>query len=216
MKQFAAVFTLALCASAAFAAGLSDKYKVWPRTPQAYFMTNADRAQWSGLKTDAEAEQFVNDYIAKRGGDAFVNEIAHAVEATDKYLSIGKTPGSLTVRGKMMILLGPVAPTATTKKKKSGDVHMAPSSVAPGMNAPSMADMQSASNDPGSSTFFLTEYTYSYPAAALPAAYGKPLTLKIEVDPGAEHDRVTSFGGDKELDRLYEMVAQARLNAPKK
>jgi hypothetical protein len=215
MKHFAAAFTFALYASAAFA-GLSDKYKDWPRTPPAYFMTNAERAQWSGLKTDGEAEQFVSDYIAKRGGDAFVNEVAHAVEQTDKYLSIGKTPGSLTVRGKMMILLGPVAPTTTTKRKKSGDVHLAPSSVLAGIDSPSMTDMKSASNDPGSSTFFLTEYTYSYPATALPAAYGKPLTLKIEVDPSSEHDRVTSFGADKELDKLYEMVAQARLTAPKK
>src|SRR5947207_11391547 len=111
MKRIAAVITLVLCTSAAFAAGLSDKYKDWSHSPQAYFMTRAERAQWANLQTDADAEQFVNDFVAKRGGDAFVKEVAQNAAQADKYLTIGKTPGSLTARGKMMILLGPAAPT---------------------------------------------------------------------------------------------------------
>ncbi|HXH38647.1 MAG TPA: hypothetical protein VNN08_08470 [Thermoanaerobaculia bacterium] len=220
MKPIAAVFTLALCASAVFAAGLSEKYKDFPRSPQGYFMTSAERAQWAGIRTDAEAEQFVSAFLAKRGGEAFVKEVAQNAAQADKYLTIGKTPGSLTVRGKMMILLGPAAPTSVTKRKKAGDSHLSPYATGAdsglGNSTPSMADMQAASNDPGNSTFFLTEYTYSYPAAALPAAYGKPLTVKVEVDPGTDRDRFSSFGADKEMDKLYEMVAQASLAAPKK
>ena len=75
--------------------------------------------------------------------------------------------------------------------------------------------LQQASNGPGSMSTFVTEYTYAYPATALPAAYGKPLTIKIEVDPGKEQDRPSTFSGEKELDKVYEMVAQARLAAAK-
>ena len=61
-----------------------------------------------------------------RGGEAFVKEVDQNAVQADKYLSIGKTPGSLTGRGKMMILLGPAAPTAITKKKTAGEVHNDP------------------------------------------------------------------------------------------
>jgi hypothetical protein len=219
MKHIAAVFALALCASAAFAAGLSQSYRDFPRTPQGYFMTNAERAEWAGIRTDEEAGRFISDFIAKRGGDAFVKEVAQNAAQADKYLTVGKTPGSLTVRGKMMILLGPSVATSVTKKK-SGDAHLSPyASLGDGgfgNTTPSMEDMQAASNDPGNSSYALTEYTYTYPASALPAAYGKPLTVKVEVDPGKDRDRFSSFGADKELDKLYEMVAQASLASPKK
>jgi GWxTD domain-containing protein len=188
MKRIAAVVTIVLCTSAAFAAGISRSYKDWPRTPIGYYLTNAERKQWDALQSDAEAEQFIKDFIAKRGGETFTREVAQNAEKADKYLTIGKTPGSETVRGKMMILLGPTVATAATKKKKSGDVRMAPPSSMGGLSGradpstPTMEDMQAASNGPGNATTFITEYTFTYPASALPPAYGKPLTVKIEVD----------------------------------
>jgi hypothetical protein len=83
------------------------------------------------------------------------------------------------------------------------------------LSGPTIQDMQTAANDPGNSTTFVTEYTYTYPASALPPAYGKPLTVKIEVDTGTDRDRISSYGAEKELDKLYEMVAQAKLAAAK-
>ena len=46
---------------------LSPKYKEWAASPQAYFMTKAERAQWAGVVTDADAEKFINDFVASRG-----------------------------------------------------------------------------------------------------------------------------------------------------
>jgi hypothetical protein len=215
MKRIAAAVSIALVSTCLFAAGLSQKYKDWSHSPQAYYMTKADQAQWSNLKSDAEAEQFVNDFVARRGGDVFVKEVAQNAAQADKYLTIGRTRGSMTARGKMMILLGPVVPTRVTKKKRSGEVHLAPATAMGDLSGPTMEDMQTASNDPGNSTLYVTEYTYTYPAATLPAAYGKSLTLKMEVDPGKDEDRPSSFGADKELDKIYEMVAQAKLAAAK-
>jgi len=215
MKRFAAVVMIAFCASAAFAAGVSRSYKDWPNTPIGYYLTNAERKQWDALQSDAEAEQFIKDFIARRGGETFTREVSQNAEKADKYLTIGKTPGSETVRGKMMILLGPTVPTAATKKKKSGEVHLAPATSIGDLSGPTMQDMQAASNDPGNSTLFITEYTYTYPASALPAAYGKPLTVKIEVEPDKNRDRLVGIGAEKELDKVYEMVAQAKLAAAK-
>lgn len=214
MNRIAAAVTIALVAGAALA-GVSKNYKDWPKTPVGYYLTNAEKKEWSAIQSDAEAEQFIKDFVAKRGGDAFTREVAQNAEKADKYLSIGKTPGSETVRGKMMILLGPTVATAATKKKKSGDVHLAPSTSVGERSGVSVADMQTAANDPGNSTTFVTEYTYTYPASALPPAYGKPLTVKIEVDTGRERDRLASYSAEKELDTLYEMVAEAKLAAAK-
>lgn len=212
MKHIAAAITVALCATSIFA-GVSGFYKDWPKTPIGYYMTNDERKQWNALQSDPEAEQFIKDFVAKRGGEAFTREVAQNAEKADKYLSIGKTPGSETARGKMMILLGPTVATAATKKKKSGGARMAPPTSMGDLSGPTMEDMQAASNDPGNTTTFMTEYTYAYPASALPAAYGKPLVVKIEVDTNKERDRIASYGAEKELDKLYEMVAQAKLAA---
>jgi GWxTD domain-containing protein len=214
MKQIAAAVMILLCAVAALA-GVSRSYKDWPKTPIGYYMTNDEKKQWSTLQTDAQAEQFIKDFIAKRGGDTFTREVAQNAENADKYLSIGKTPGSETVRGKMMILLGPVAPTSATKKKKAGEVRLAPATSIGDSAGPTMQDMQTAANDPGNTTTFVTEYTYTYPASALPPAYGKPLTVKIEVDASRDTDRLSTYSAEKELDKVYEMVTQAKLAAAK-
>src|SRR4051794_17726469 len=191
MKRIAAVIALLLCTSALFAGTLSTSYKDWPKSPVAYYMTNDERKQWGALQGDVEREQFIKDYISRRGGETFTKEVAQNAAQADKYLTVGKTRGSETLRGKMMILLGPAAPSAVTKKKKAGEVRMAPSTIGmSGIDAgPSMEDMQTAANDPGNSTYYITEYAYTYPAASLPAAYGKPLSVKFEVEPDKDRDR---------------------------
>jgi GWxTD domain-containing protein len=216
MKRIAAVVVISLCATTMFASGLSRTYKDWPKTPLGYFMTNEDKKQWAALQSDADAEQFIKNFITKRGGETFTNELAQNVAQADKYLTIGKTRGSETVRGKMMILLGPTVATAATRKKQSGDVHLAPGPLMGGeFSGPPVEAVSDAMNGPGNSTTFITEYTYVYPASALPAAYGKSLTVKIEVDPNKERDLLASYTAEKELDKVYEMVAQAKLAAAK-
>jgi GWxTD domain-containing protein len=215
MKRFAAVFTLTLCASAVFANGVSGFYKDWPRSPTGYYMTNAEKKEWAALRSDPEAEQFIKDFIAKRGGEAFTREVGQNTAQANKYLTVGKTPGSETMRGKMMILLGPTVASAVTKKKKNGETRLAPGTNMGDFSGPTVEDMHAASNDPGNSATFITEYTYTYAASALPAGYGKPLTLKFEVDPDKDRDRLVGFSAEKELDKVYEMAAQAKLAAAK-
>jgi GWxTD domain-containing protein len=215
MKRIAAAVTIALCTTSLFAADLSRSYKEWLKTPMSYYLTDAEKKQWSALRSDAEAEQFIKDFIARHGGETFTHEVAQNAAQADKYLTVGKTPGSETLRGKMMILLGPTVATAVTKKKMGGDSHISPGTPIGDLSGPSVEDMHTAANDPGNSTTFVTEYTYTYPAAALPAGYGKPLKVKFEVEPEKNRDRLVGFGAEKELDKLYEMVAQAKLAAAK-
>jgi GWxTD domain-containing protein len=95
-----------------------SKYKDWPNTPTGYFMTKAERAQWSAIQSDEEAQLFVDKFVASRGGDAFVAEASKRAEMADKYLTVGKLPGSKTLRGKAIVLFG--APTAINVTGDSG------------------------------------------------------------------------------------------------
>src|SRR5580765_1729383 len=125
MRKAAAILvSIAAIASSAFADGLSKQYKKWDRTPEAYFLTRAERGQWKNVKTDAEAQNFILDYKAKRGPE-WQKALDERVAAADKYFSAGETKGSETLRGKIIILFGP--PSAIDngkgKVKKGSDAN---------------------------------------------------------------------------------------------
>src|SRR5689334_23470611 len=104
MKKTLMLLTVLLLAVPVFAR--MSKYKDWAQSPEGYFMTKAERAQWAKLDTDAEAEKFIADFHARRL-DNFQKEVADRAEHADKLLTIGKTEGSKSIRGKVVILLGP-------------------------------------------------------------------------------------------------------------
>ena len=103
------IFAVLLIVSAvplAFGAGLSKKYKNWEKSPEGYFLTNAERDQWKLVKTDADAQNFILDYKARRGPD-FEKMLSERTAVADKYFSSGETKGSETLRGKVVIVFGP-------------------------------------------------------------------------------------------------------------
>ena len=51
------------------------KFTRWADSPQGYFMTKSERAEWSRLTTEAGAAQFVDRVLAQRG-EGFVDEVA--------------------------------------------------------------------------------------------------------------------------------------------
>ena len=106
MRPYAiALLAVAITAASAFASDLV-KFKDWDESPQGYFMTSAEREQWKTVSTDAQAETFVAEFLAKRD-PKFAAEVATRAQNADKYLSIGKTKGSRTLRGKVVILHQP-------------------------------------------------------------------------------------------------------------
>src|SRR5258706_9651450 len=96
----------ALIVLALFAASNLGRYRDWPDSPQGYFLTKAERAEWAKLTTEAEAERFVNDFLARRGA-GFAADVAESAKAADEHLTVANRPGSRTLRGKIVILLGP-------------------------------------------------------------------------------------------------------------
>ena len=207
-----------------FVFALSPKYKQWAASPQAYFMTKAERAQWNAIVTDADAEKFINDFVASRGA-GFADLVTDRATNADKYLTIGKKPGSQTLRGKLIVLLGP--PTAIKNETKKGRVDRS----APvggydmgggtggngGGQGVSVGEMMQAADQSGmSGKRGYIEYTITFAGDALPPAYAKGVTIKIDVDPQTGEDWAPDSAAQKDLDQLFEAVNVGRvLNPPK-
>ena len=211
-----------LYAAAVFAGDLS-KYKGWERSPLGDLMTARERRQWADVKSDAAAEEFVKDFLAKRGPE-FVVEVKQAAAAADRYFTVGNIPGSLTARGRLVIILGPPGSVSATERRVRTEMRglsQGPSSPVGGLilrGTPSdgagdeAADLSSLQVHLGNNLDAMSVFTFTYPADRLPSGYGKPLTVKIQVDPSGA-DRIADKKTQAELERLYEMVAEARLAA---
>ena len=215
MKSFGSLALLILFVPALLVAGgLSPKYREWAASPQAYFMTKAERAQWTSIKTDAEAEQFVSDFTARRGA-GFAEDVADRATNADKYLTIGKTkPGSKTLRGKVIVLLGPPSGIKTETKKGRTDMRGTTDGAIAALGdggGTSVGEMVQVQQQSGmSSKQAYVEYTITYDADKLPAGYGKSASIVIQANPSTGDDWAPNPKAQAQLDELFEAVAAAR------
>lgn len=208
------IAAVSLFAASLFAGGLS-KYKGWDKSPQGYLMTAAERGQWSNIRTDDEADKFVKDFLARRS-PSFVGDVNRAAANADKYFTVGKTGGSTTERGKLVIILGPPSGISLSDRTIKGDMRLNVDSamtVGAGGGGASVTDMMQAANGAASSSGVIHTYTFTYAADKLPAPYGKSLTVNVELDSNGR-DHIADRKMEAELDRLYEMVAETKLTPP--
>lgn len=201
MKTRALALSLLLLAPTAFAAGLA-KYKDWPSTPVAYFMTKAERARWSAIQSDAEAETFVNDYLTSRG-PGFADEVAKRAAMADKYLTVGKTPGSKSLRGKTVIVLGPPLKIGTAKRELKGNASgtAAASLQATGDGGPTVGNMAAAADRSAMMGGAVIDYTFEY----------SDKVVVLEVNPTTGADRFADRKAAAKFDDLIELAALASI-----
>jgi len=106
------LLTAALMAITAGAFALSSEYTEWAQGPAQFLMTKEEVAQWKAIKTDDEARAFVALFWARRdptpatARNEYRERFDAAVEYADKNLAFGKRKGSMTDRGKTLILYG--------------------------------------------------------------------------------------------------------------
>ncbi|HUJ14391.1 MAG TPA: GWxTD domain-containing protein [Thermoanaerobaculia bacterium] len=180
---------------------LAPKYHQWAASPQAYFMTNAERAQWTAITDDAAAEEFIKKFVASRGPD-FVSEVATRAAIADKYLTVGKTPGSKSLRGKVIILLGPPTSMSVSNRVEKGE-HSGTSAMY--MNAGlndggiSVGDMADAAQRDALTGKSFRDFTFSYP--------GFTVTVTANADSGA--DGITDRAQAAELQKRFDAAASA-------
>jgi GWxTD domain-containing protein len=195
------------------------KYQDWKDSPDAYFMTSAEREQWAKQGSETEAAQFVQKYAADRGGEAFTKELAKRVAMADKYLTIGDTPGSKSMRGRIVILLGPPAALNVSVKQArsaghsgTADMAFAAGGEGGGTSVSEVAGVSQREGMTGADSG-LRDYTFSYGAATLGTP--KDALLTVEVNAKTGKDRVADKKAAAELEKLLESAAQKSIVAAK-
>jgi GWxTD domain-containing protein len=197
-----------------FASG--PKFKEWEKSPQAYFMTQVERQEWNAVKTPEEAQQFIDKFVARRGPN-FAAEVADRAAKADKYMTLGKLPGSQTLRGKTIVLLGPPSNMELNDVTDSSSIHRDNPETAGaysgggGASTDRSAGGNVDSNEGGRTMGFsniIRNYHLTY--ASTPAG---PIDVTISADPNTGKDRPRGRDDSKRLDAAFEAAAQASIKS---
>ena len=116
MKKFLSAAAALVLASVALSQ--VSKLKDWPRSPEAYFLTPAEKQEWGKLTSDGDAEKFIAAYWAKRGGERFKEAITRRIAAADQQFKLRRQKGSESARGRIFIVLG--NPTKVAEAREGG------------------------------------------------------------------------------------------------
>ena len=105
-------FALAVILVPLVGAQLSGDYADWAEGPEGFLLTKKEKKDWAKIKTDAEAEQFIELFWAKRNPEpnnpfnAFRAEFESKVRFADENFGYGNHRGALSERGRVLILMG--------------------------------------------------------------------------------------------------------------
>jgi GWxTD domain-containing protein len=102
-------------------------WKAWDSSPEGYLLTKQEKKDWKKITTEAQAKRFVELFWVQRNPDpaqpfnTFKAQFESRVRFADDNFSYEGRRGSLTDRGKVLILMGPPhqaesrAPTETVE-----------------------------------------------------------------------------------------------------
>jgi GWxTD domain-containing protein len=113
MKTISTLGAFVILISTSVVAQVAPKHAGWADGPVWHLMTKEEVKQWKAVRSDQEAEAFIDLFWAKRDPtpDTQRNELQEdflqRVKFADDNFSNGLEPGSMTDRGKAFILLGP-------------------------------------------------------------------------------------------------------------
>src|SRR5258708_4754519 len=104
---------------------LPDKLADFGKGPEQVLMTKEELAQWKNVKSDADAQAFIDLFWLRRDPtpgtprNEFHETFDLAVKYADENFTFARRRGSLTDRGKVLILFGP---PASAERQDSGVV----------------------------------------------------------------------------------------------
>ncbi len=187
---------LALAGIVIAASALAEltKYKDWDKSPEAYFLTPAERAEWKNVATDEDAEKFVLLYYGRRGGDPFKQEVSRRIAAADQqYKSPRYKRGADSVRGHLLVVLGLPSRSAQQGGAAAGGPPADP--TAPPVGPPDEVI-----------------YTWTYLADKFPSSMGLgELRAQISVDPTTGKDSLVNA---RDVEKFMTTVAEKSIVNP--
>jgi GWxTD domain-containing protein len=113
MKTISLCAILAIAISASAVANVSPKFVDWAEGPVRHIMTKDEAKTWKTLRSDDEAQAFIDLFWARRDPtpatprNEFREDFEARVDFADRNFSNGRINGALTDQGKVFILFGP-------------------------------------------------------------------------------------------------------------
>ena len=145
-------------------------YLQWGDSPEAYYMTGQESAKWLMILGKDDAEKFIADYWARRGGESFHQEVLARIKAADEYFSLPDRKGSETEKGRVFMILG--APNQQKEQRNSEGRPQAPSAELGNFGQNNALEAQARSRT-----------TWLYKKDRLPPTLGVPeMTVTFQTD----------------------------------
>ncbi|MEO8432405.1 MAG: GWxTD domain-containing protein [Acidobacteriota bacterium] len=189
---------------AAVASAQSAKYKDWPKSPEAYFLTPAERTEWAQVKSDEDAEKFIATYYARRGGDKFKAEIARRIAAADEQFKLRRQRGAESSRGRLLIVLG--GPTRVTTTRGAGGPDT------PGNPSVAQSDPRTDTAFGGTATTPVVVQNWIYEKDKFDSSWGiGDLNLRVSVDTQRGTDEIQNAAA---ANRAIAVIAEKSVVAP--
>jgi len=195
------LFVLAGIVLAASALAEFTKNKDWDKSPEAYFLTPAERAEWKAIASDEDADKFIALYYARRGGEPFKQEISRRIAAADQQFKLQRYKrGADSVRGHLLVVLGTPSRVSQSRAQE-GAVDDSAGVTAPGIDTRA-----------GASAATAISYTWTYAVDKFPAGSGIPeLRASITVDPAQGRD---TLGNTREVEKAMATIAEKSIVNP--
>jgi GWxTD domain-containing protein len=192
-----------------------SKYRDWANSPEGYFMTKAEREQWSKVDSDADADKFIADFHARRPAN-FEKEVAERAANADKYLTIGKTKGSESLRGKIIILFGTPTSMDQTDQAITDPGHRdnpivagVYSNAGGGSSGGRAGDDMGAVGDGLSTGKVVRNLHFNFQGDIAKVVDRKQVDITVQVDPISGKDRINSRTVENEVNDMFETIAES-------
>ncbi len=193
------LFALAGIVLAASALAELTKNKDWDKSPEAYFLSSAERAEWKAVASDEEADKFIALYYARRGGEPFKQEISRRIAAADQQFKMQRYKrGADSVRGHLLVVLGTPSRVSQSRAQEGA--------------AAEGGDILSIDTRSGATAATAISYTWTYAVDKFPAGSGIPeLKAGITVDPAQGRDTLVNT---REVEKAMATMAERSIVNP--
>ncbi len=204
LSAVALFLTVALNGSAA----LSKTYANWAKGPFQHLMTLDEAKQWSSVKTDEQAKQFIDLFWARRDPtpatavNEFRNGMEERVKAADARFATSKLKGSETDRGKVFILMGSPTKINRTGSEPKNNIQT-PGGVG-GEESDNATSLQSYS----------PKELWSYEQGQLKFDIGQPLAEVAFIDQYGSNDWKMERVPRTDYRSLFDRVARLSITQP--
>jgi len=207
---------LAGLAMASLALAQLSKYKEWAKSPEAYFLTPAEKQEWAAVKSDEEAEKFIALYWARRDPkpatvqNEFKDGVMRRVAAADEQFKSRRYPkGSESPRGRVFIVLG--APSRASQSRGPSNDALPPGASVGGLSTrPEGGSGAAAIGSDQSSTAVTVSWTYNKDKFDPSWGIGE-LRARFIVDPARGTDEMAK---DAAVERAIAVIAEKTVVNP--